>query len=187
MHFPTFRELSRRDRYDSRLAEARSHPISIATVNFGCDENLGYIIRAAACFGCTEVHVIGRIPDRNFLKSASGSLVDYVDLISHSNPHDLIEYARVHDINLVSAELHDKAVPLEDYQFDFEVRTCIVLGNENWGVPEEIIHNSDVVMIPMPGVGACLNTAQTGNIILYEYNRQFANHVRNREHLRLRS
>ena len=187
MHFPTFRDLSRRDRYDSRLAQARSHPISIATVNFGCDENLGYIIRAAACFGCTEIHVIGRIPDRNFLKSASGSLVDYVDLVSHSNPHDLIEYARNHNVNLVSAELHEKAVSIEDYEFDFEAKTCLVLGNENWGVPEEIIHNSDVVMIPMPGVGACLNTAQTGNIILYEYNRQFANHVRNREHLRLRS
>jgi len=107
-----------------------------------------------------------------------------VDLISHSNPHDLLEHARAHNINLVSAELHDKAVPLEDYQFDFGQRVCVVLGNENWGVPEEIIHNSDVVMIPMPGVGACLNTAQTGNIILYEYNRQFSNYVRNHEYLR---
>ena len=172
MHFPTFRELSRRDRYDSRLVQAQRHLVSIATVNFGCDENLGYIIRAAACFGCTEVHVIGRIPDRKFLKSASGSLVDYVDLIAHSNPHDLIEWSRGNNTRLVSAELHDSAIPLEDYQFDFNQHTCIVLGNENWGVPEEIIYNSDVVMIPMPGIGACLNTAQTGNIILYEYNRQ---------------
>ncbi len=187
MHFQEFRSQSRRDRYNARLDAAKKFPVSVATVNFGCDENLGYIIRAAACFGCNDVHVIGRVPDRTFLKGASGSLVDYMNIIQHSNPHDLIEWSRANDIKLVAAELHDKAVPLEDYQFDFDQQMCIVLGNENWGVPEEIIHNSDVVMIPMPGIGACLNTAQTGNIILYEYNRQFSNHVRNREHLRLRS
>ena len=185
MSSPSFRTESRRDRYDRRLATARRFPITVATINFGCDENLGYIIRAAACFGCNEVHVVGKIPDRPFLKAASGSLVDYVDLISHSNPHDLIDHARHKGIKLVSAELHDRAVDIEDYRFDFDVQTCIILGNENWGVPEEIIHNSDVVKIPMPGVGACLNTAQTGNIILYEYNRQFTNHVRNSEYLRV--
>jgi len=79
--------------------------------------------------------------------------------------------------------LHDRAVQLEDYNFDFSSKTCIVLGNEKSGVPEEIAYNSDVVMIPMNGVGACLNTAQTGNIILYEYTRRYANHMRNHEHL----
>jgi tRNA G18 (ribose-2'-O)-methylase SpoU len=180
---PTFRAESRRNRYDKRLAAARNFPITVATINFGCDENLGYIIRAAACFGCTEVHVVGKIPERNFLKSASGSLVDYVDLIQHSNPHDLIEYMRNEQTRLVSAELHEKSVLLDDYQFNFDARTCIVLGNENWGVPEEIIHSSDVVMIPMHGVGACLNTAQSGNIILYEYTRRYTTQMRNREYL----
>jgi len=183
VHFPTFRTNSRRDRYNSRRDSAKSYPLAIATVNFGCDENLGYIIRAAACFGCYEIHVVGNIPERNFLSSVSGSLIDYVNLISHSTPHALLEHARSSDMLLVSAELRDHAVELDNYEFDFNRKTCIVLGNENWGVPEEIIHNSDVVMIPMPGVGACLNTAQTGNIILYEYNRQFTNHVRNREYL----
>jgi tRNA G18 (ribose-2'-O)-methylase SpoU len=183
VHSAILRSERRRDRYDRRLATAQKLPISVATINFGCDENLGYIIRAAACFGCTEVHVVGKIPERNFLKSASGSLVDYVDLIQHSNPHDLIEYMRNEQTQLVSAELHEKSVLLDDYQFNFDSRTCIVLGNENWGVPEEIIHNSDVVMIPMPGVGSCLNTAQTGNIILYEYTRRYATQMRNREYL----
>lgn len=128
--------------------------------------------------------MVGKIPERALLKAPSGSLIDYMGLISHSNPHDLIEYTRQKNIKLVSAELHDKAIDIEDYRFDFDSQTCIVIGNENWGVPEEIIHNSDVVMIPMPGVGACLNTAQTGNIILYEYNRQLSKHVRNSEHLR---
>lgn len=185
MSSPGFRDESRKDRYNRRLHAARRLPVTVATVNFGCDENLGYMIRAAACFGCDEVHVIGKIPERAFLKSASGSLVDYVDLVQHSNPHDLIAYMRDRDVKIVSAELCDKSISLDDYEFDFNQKTCIVLGNENWGVPAEIIHNSDVVMVPMHSVGACLNTAQTGNIILYEYNRQFSNKVRNSEHLRV--
>jgi tRNA G18 (ribose-2'-O)-methylase SpoU len=179
----THRIATRRERYNGRLDTAQKFPVSIATINFGCDENLGYIIRAAACFGCSEVHVIGKIPERAFLSSVSGSLVDYVNLTQHASPHDFLVYAKQENMILISAELHDRAVQLEDYNFDFSSKTCIVLGNEKSGVPEEIAYNSDVVMIPMHGVGACLNTAQTGNIILYEYTRRYANHMRNHEHL----
>ena len=47
------------------------------------------------------------------------------------------------------------------------------MGNEEVGVPPEILQSADVVYIPMPGVGYCLNTAQTANIILYEAVRQY--------------
>ena len=59
-----------------------------------------------------------------------------------------------------------------------------LVANKDYWDAKRVPKIDRVVMIPMPGVGACLNTAQTGNIILYEYNRQFANYVRNREHLR---
>ena len=84
-----------------------------------------------------------------------------------------MEYVRKDRINLVSVELDDLAVPIQEYEFDFFSKVCIVAGHETTGIPEGILLNSDVVYIPMPGVGFCLNTSQAANIILYEAVNQY--------------
>ncbi len=166
------RTQTRRQRYDLKSKAAQRSNISVCAVNFGCDENLGYLIRAAACFGVDTVHVIGNVPDRKYLVPVSGSLIDYVTIVQHSNPHDFLEMMRQQNVSVVSAELADSAVSIHSYEFDATREVCIAVGNEHSGVPSEIMHNSDVVYIPMPGVGFCLNTAQTANIMLFEFNRQ---------------
>jgi tRNA G18 (ribose-2'-O)-methylase SpoU len=119
------------------------------------------------------VYVIGSIPDRKFLAPRSGSLYDYVNLHSFSHPRDFVAFARENEYKIVSAELVDGAVSLFDYEFDTDVHTCLVLGHERTGVPIECIINGDCISIPMPGVGFCLNTSQTGTAIMTEYVRQF--------------
>ena len=166
------RSQTRRQRYDQKKTTAQKNPISICAVNFGCDENLGYLIRAAACFGAECLHVIGNLPDRAYLIPVSGSLIDYVNIIQHANPHDFLEWTQQHDVDVISAEIADSSVSMYDVDFDMSRKTCVVVGNENTGVPAEILHNSKIMHIPMPGIGFCLNTAQTANIILFEFNRQ---------------
>ena len=76
-------------------------------------------------------------------------------------------------IKLVSAEINDEAISIERYKFNFSRPVCIIVGHESTGIPIELVRNSDSVYIPMPGVGYCLNTSQTGNIMLYEAVKQF--------------
>lgn len=178
------RSQTRRQRYDQKKTTAQKNPISICAVNFGCDENLGYLIRAAACFGAECLHVIGKVPDRAYLIPVSGSLIDYVTIIQHANPHEFLEWTRSNEIELISAELADGSTSVYDVDFDLTRKTCVVVGNENTGVPAEILHNSKIMHIPMPGIGFCLNTAQTANIILFEFNRQL-NERAQREYLRV--
>ena len=137
------------------------------------DGNLGYIIRAAACFGAQNIHVIGSVPSRSVLDPLSGSLYDYVTIKKYHTPRSFVDYARQEGIKLVSAELVNTAVPLSSYNFSFERPLCLVVGQEECGVPIEILKNSDVVCIPLPGVGYCLNTSQTANILLYEAVKQY--------------
>lgn len=144
------------------------YPISLCCVNFQCDGNLGYLLRAAACFGATSVHVIGSVPDRKTLNPSSGTLYDYVEIIQHANPRDFLDFAEREGYNIVSAEITDGAIPISTYSFDYSSHNIMVVGNEESGVPPEILKNSDKVYIPMPGVGYCLNTSQTANILLYE-------------------
>ena len=167
------RDKTRRQRYDEKKLDAKPYPISIATVNFIHDGNLGYLIRSAACFGAECVHVIGSLPHPRVLKALSGTLADYVQLKRHNNPIRFLEHIRENDIKLVSAEINDEAISIERYKFNFGRPVCIVVGHESTGIPIELVRNSDSVYIPMPGVGYCLNTSQTGNIMLYEAVKQF--------------
>jgi tRNA(Leu) C34 or U34 (ribose-2'-O)-methylase TrmL len=50
----------------------------------------------------------------------------------------------------------------------------VVVGQEQSGVPVDILVNSEKVCIPMPGAGYCLNTSQAANIFLYEATKQYA-------------
>ena len=135
--------------------------------------NLGYLIRAAACFGAGTIHVIGHVPSRGVLDPLSGSLYDYVKIKKYSNPSSFVDYARKEGIKLIAAELIDAAIPISSYDFAFDSRICLVVGQEECGVPVEILKNSDKVYIPLPGGGYCLNTSQAANIMLYEATRQY--------------
>ncbi|MAG27644.1 hypothetical protein CMI47_19105 [Candidatus Pacearchaeota archaeon] len=162
------RDRTRRERYDQKKMSAKTYPVSICCINFMHDGNLGYLIRAAACFGAECVHVIGTVPDRRDINSLSGSLYDYVKIIRHSSPIEFINYAKDEKIRIVSAEICQDSKPISSYVVNSSERVCLVVGHEEIGVPSEILRNSDIVHIPMPGVGYCLNTSQVANILLYE-------------------
>jgi 23S rRNA (guanosine2251-2'-O)-methyltransferase len=167
------REQTRRQRYDSKLKTAKKYPISLCTINFRVDDNLGYLVRSAACFGAERLYVVGHIPERSRIKASSGSLIDYVEIIRFATPRDFVDYTKSEGIQIVSAELVEGAAPLASYAFAFDRPVCLVVGNEESGVPTEIIQNSDVLYIEMPGVGYCLNTSQAANIVLYEAIKQY--------------
>jgi len=169
------REKTRRERYEEKKRNAKTYPISIAAVNFMHDGNLGYLIRSAACFGAESVHVIGSVPDRNVLNPSSGGLFDYVKIIQHSSPSEFLSFARNNKCEIISAEISEDARALHSYRFDFDRHNIVVVGHEESGIPVEILKNSIKLLIPMPGVGFCLNTSQTANIMLYEATKQFEN------------
>jgi tRNA G18 (ribose-2'-O)-methylase SpoU len=169
------REETRRQRYDSKLKTAKKYPISLCAINFRVDDNLGYLVRSAACFGAERLYVIGHVPERSRIKASSGSLTDYVEIIQFSRPSEFLTQMELEGIKVISAELVEGARPLSSYTFDFSRPVCLVVGNEQAGVPTEILMQSEVLYIPMPGVGYCLNAAQAANILLYEAVKQFKN------------
>lgn len=165
------RDLTRQERYAIRMAQKKSIPVSIATVNFVCEDNVGFLARSLSCFGGKALHVIGHIPAYADLRRLSGGMGKFVDIVQHRDPAALLNYVRKHDIHLISAELHEKAISIHDFVLDTNKTGgyMVVVGNETSGIPEEILLKSDaIVQIPMLGIGWCLNTSQTGNIMLYE-------------------
>ena len=164
---------TRRERYDKKLKTAKRYPISLCAINFRVDDNLGYLVRSAACFGAERLYVIGHVPERTHIKASSGSLVDYVEIVQFSRPGEFLEEMQYENIELIAAELVEEARPLSSYHFNFSRRLCLVVGNEQAGIPTEILRKSKVVYIEMPGVGFCLNTSQAANVLLYEAIKQY--------------
>jgi tRNA G18 (ribose-2'-O)-methylase SpoU len=152
---------------------ASTFPVVLAGINFQGEGNLGFLVRAAACFGADKVLIVGAIPPARKLRQYSAGLSKHIEIIQFSNPGQLLAYCRALDYQIVSLELTEEATSIYDYQYDFDRPTCIVAGHETIGVPNEILFNSDVVYIPMPGVGRCLNTSQAANVALYEYVKQY--------------
>jgi|TARA_Y100000310_G_scaffold113368_1_gene111889 tRNA G18 (ribose-2'-O)-methylase SpoU len=167
------REETRRQRYDNKVKTAKKYPISLCAINFRDDDNLGHMVRSAACFGAERLYVVGHIPERSHIKASSGSLIDYVEIIQLATPQDFLDHAKNNGIQIIAAELVEGATPLASCAFSFDRHMCLVVGNEHTGVPAEIIAKANIVYIPMPGVGFCLNTAQTANILLYEAVKQY--------------
>ena len=166
------RRNSRRERYNRKKKEAISLPAAVATISFDFDENVAFLMRSAACFGLNEVFVIGKVPDRSYLNSRSGSLYDYISIKSFSNPLEFIGFAEENRYKVVAAEICEGSVSIYDYNFSFDHKTILLLGNETTGVPGDIVLRNDTVHIPMPGLGYCLNTSQAGTVIMNEYYRQ---------------
>lgn len=170
------RDQTRRERYHEKIKSSKTFPISIATVNFKQEVNLAYVIRAAVCFGASEVCVIGSYPSRSLMNELSGSLFDYIKIRAFHNPSLFLRYIDKEDINLISIELPPdlECEDITKVDFDFSKRICLVVGHETLGVPAEILHrSSEILYIPMHGSGSFLNTAQAANIALYEATKQY--------------
>jgi len=166
------RSKTRRQRYDEKAKSNLKLPVAVATINFSFDENLAFIIRSAACFGITDLFVIGRIPDRSYLNPRTGSLLDYVNITSFSNPRQFIEFCKAKEYKQVSVELTENAHSVYEYEFSQTEKTMLILGNERTGIPAEILLKNDSVYIPMNGPGYCLNVSQAGTAVMSEYCRQ---------------
>lgn len=163
---------TRRERYKNKEKISVKFPVEVACINFRHEPNIGYVVRAAACFGASKVNIIGDCPEPKILRELSGTTSDFVELQKFSTPHNFLEYCRSNNIKIVSAELTENAKNIHDYKYPTDNKVCIVVGNEQTGVPVDILHHSDIVQIPMPGIGWCLNTSQACNIMLFEYTKQ---------------
>lgn len=167
-----FRSETRKDRYNKKKKDACVFSIEVVCPNFSVEENIAYVIRAAACFGVSKVNVIGRLPTLERLKASSGLTNEYVNIQCFSNPTEFLKYARENKISIISSELSSDSRSIYGYRFPNN-RVCIAVGHETLGVPAEILKVSEQkIYIPMPGVGYCLNTAQAANIIFHEYAKQ---------------
>jgi len=147
----------------------RPRELVIACAPINSHVNLSRIIRAAGCCGVGRVIACG---NASIDKKIARDGADQVKLEVHRSLPPVLKKLRDEGYRLVGLEQATNSQRLYDYHF--ERRTVIVLGNERLGLTdEELRHLDAVVEIPVYGLPYSHNVATAAAMVMYEYCRQW--------------
>jgi tRNA G18 (ribose-2'-O)-methylase SpoU len=147
----------------------RPRELIVACPPMRSNVNLSRIVRAAGCcgvqrvIGCGNAKVVGKIA-----RDACESMQVEV----HRTLPPMLKKLRDEGYQLVGLEQTSNSQSIFDFRFDR--RTVLVIGNERSGIEEEILRMLDhTIEIPVYGLPYAHNAATATVMALYEYCRQF--------------
>ena len=160
-----------KERYQkiSAMLAKRQPDLSVLAENVHKPHNLSAILRSCDAVGIGVVHAVnptGGVPTYN---ETSASADKWVELDVHAS----LAEARtaLGEVQLLAAHFSENA---QDYRsVNYTKPTCILLGNEKYGVSEAATELADAhIIIPMLGMVQSLNVSVAAAVILFEAQRQ---------------
>lgn len=156
----------------------RPRELIVACAPLRSNVNLSRIVRTAGCLGirkviaCGAARVVEKIARNATDDGGESDEASGVEIETHRTLPPVLKELRAQGYQLVGLEQTTGSVSIFD--FHFERRTALVVGNERSGLDEESLRLIDrVVEIPMFGLPYAMNVATATAIALYEYCRQF--------------
>lgn len=128
----------------------------------------------AICRSCESFSVDGIIIKKNHqvdvnevvIKTSLGS-ANNVPILKIANLSMCLEKLKKIGFWVIASSLKSNAISISDSKLDFE-KLCLIVGNENNGVSELLLKNSDLmVKIPMTGNVQSLNVSVSTGILLF--------------------
>lgn len=146
------------------LDSKRNSFISVC-INIGYDFNIATVIRNSNAFSAGEVVIYGR---KRYDKRGTVGTHKY----THVRSTESIEELKVilNNYYVVGVDNVSTAVPMETYRWNVEKPTALVFGQEQIGIPEEILQLcDDIVYIKQYGSVRSLNVGTASGIAMYDY------------------
>ena len=150
-----------------------THKFAICLYQPDMPQNLGVIIRTAACLEF-PLHIIKPLPFSMTDKRFKGAVMDYIDhceIVNHENWDNFYLYSKKNNNRIILATTKtDNNL----YEFKFEDNDIILFGKETAGVPETI-HNTvnNKITIPISSKTRSLNLATSVAIVVSSINADF--------------
>lgn len=152
----------------------RTFPILLICDNVTNAPNIGSLFRMADAFGieklilCGENIVLGRKITKT--SRATEKVVPYE---IHESASAIVEDLKRKDYKIIALEITNSSQPIHSYTFSVEKPIALIIGDENFGISEAILKNSDAIIhIDMFGQNSSMNVVQATNIALYEITKQ---------------
>ena len=152
----------------------QTFPITLVCDNVTNAPNIGSLFRIADAFGVEKLVLCGEtIPIGRKMTKTSRATEKVVPYEWKENTFNTVEAYIKDNYQIVSLEITSNSKPINSLKFSKDQPIAIVIGDENFGVSEDILSISDtIVHINMFGQNSSMNVVQATNIALYEITKQ---------------
>lgn len=151
-------------------------PIILVCDNVTNAPNIGSLFRIADAFGVEELIFCGeQIPIGKRMTKTSRATEKFVKYRTEVDVLTVISKFKDLGHFLVSLEISDESLSLNQFNFNINNPLVLIIGNENFGISEAVLNNSDAILhIHMYGNNSSMNVAQATGIALYEITKQLS-------------
>jgi 23S rRNA (guanosine2251-2'-O)-methyltransferase len=155
--------------------------ISIVLDDVRSMSNVGSIFRTADCFLVDKIYICGispQPPHREIEKTALGATRS-VDWEYHADAISLLKKLQEDDYQVICIEQVKQSVNLLEFRPNNNQKYVLILGNEVFGVKQEIVDMSNTVLeIPQFGTKHSFNVSVTAAIVLWDFYSKMIGSVR---------
>ncbi|TBN06843.1 TrmH family RNA methyltransferase [Hyunsoonleella flava] len=154
--------------------QKRIFPITLICDNVTNAPNIGSLFRISDAFGIEKLVLCGKhIPLGRKMTKTSRATEKVVDFQIENSALEIVKQHKKLGCEVISLEITGSSEPLHQISFSIEKPIVLVVGDENFGVSEDILKLSDkIVHIDMFGQNSSMNVVQATNIALYEITKQ---------------
>ncbi|WP_428666607.1 RNA methyltransferase [Runella sp.] len=134
--------------------------------------NVGSIFRTSDAFRAEKIYLCGLTgtpPHRDITKTALGA-DESVAWEHAADVLELIERLKAEGYTIVALEQADGSTKLQDFMPELTQKYAFVLGNEVFGVNEEVVNQADICLeIPQFGTKHSLNVSVSAGIVAWDF------------------
>jgi tRNA (guanosine-2'-O-)-methyltransferase len=153
------------------MLQKRQPDLTILAEDVHKPHNLSAMLRSSDAVGIGTVHATNPTGGIATFNETSASAEKWVKVQVDQDIETAVAAVKGQGMQLFAAHFSDKALDYRDV--DYTKPTCILFGNEKWGVSEKAAELADAhVIIPMLGMVPSLNVSVATAIILFEAQRQ---------------
>lgn len=147
----------------------RPREVIVACAPMRSNVNISQIARTASAFAVQQLVLCG---NARLISKIARDGAEELDHVVRNSLAPALTKLKADGYRLVGLEQATQARCL--YDFEFERRTVVVIGNERLGIPADALALlDDCVEIPVYGMPHSFNAGMATGMVLYEYCRQF--------------
>lgn len=156
----------------TEFKEKTKHPFCLVLDNIRSMNNVGSVFRTADAFVASHIYLCGITatpPHREIEKTALGA-TESVSWSYHKNTRTLVQQLQKEGWTVLAVEQVKTSLLLHQFEPQPNERYAFVLGNEVFGVEEEVLEVvNGTLEIPQGGTKHSLNISVTTGIICWDF------------------
>lgn len=152
----------------------KQFPITLISDHVTNAANLGSLFRIADAFGVEKLILCGNnITLGRKMSKTSRATEKSLDFEICESTSKVVDDLKSKNYQIISLEITENSTPIHIVKFSLVKPIALIIGDENFGVSEDILKISDAVIhIDMYGHNSSMNVVQATNIALYELTKQ---------------